>query len=1075
MSFASSCTDLVLCTTESPMETFEENNLNKSNLLEPPTTGDSSVDEEDVRATIKPRFSPLPRRRSSVSSDEGDLEPPTTIARKVSFADAFGFDLVSVKEFDTWDLPTVSQPPVYEKESIPVVEYVLSPTFPLPSSYSITEKLRTKKVILESLDSLPGVTTVKGIIRVLNLSFEKQVYVRTSLDEWQHFYDFIAEYIPDSCNGDTDQFFFHIALVPPYQKDGAKVEFCICYETPLGTFWDNNDGQNYILTCQKKQQVAEINKQMEEAAERLKKSCLKSASSKEEDLDIFEAENQTVAEKYIPKIVYSHDDTTEENNHEKDDKSLKKSSDNEYDLELFLNEHLMKPRLTSSEDDNNSRDTEDPSFQDNGQQNEPTECLRNDAYILKMINKGTTSDSNLEKSSKQKDPVQSLAEGDLVYSSITDDCQLEETSYKTCIISDTKENQTVHSEDTSSEKHLILSDNSLYTTGQQPGNETTDVFIDSQKYNYDLSNNCDKTKELSGSLDDNANPSSSQQAEYVSSGPPAKLYTELAVYTSFEKNNFGKCNVVNVLKDDLNTVTEKAPRGSDDKELKYNLPTDIYLLNEDRKEEICKEPKIPAKEIITTTLSFQKDKSEKTYNIISSDVHRLENSGNQKTSHSEFQTMDTQVLQKQNNILVNNSNLPFHSDHQAENLICTNIKGEDFFESEEIRSFETPLLIEEDQELEECMNEVCNTSKFVEQTPETEYSNIIYDKVPENPDDKANSKKEISDSVPIHMAKRDKVIIAVITEEERQSQICTHSGGSPLDVKSSHVDASELIQTISSLQISEDVEEESVFRLEGNKDNLKGNFIKSPAEDSQPSGRDDISGVQKLNPCEQNIWTEQNQVYMGVNHICEEQDENNTDDVPCTMNKVGEDVQYTDHDYSISQTSKNISNSGFVKSSGNVTSEIIDEIETVIESTEYEDLSETSLTRDSAESTDDTLSLEGNMEVRSLGPSILISEPDDEMDATFLETDVLLSKHSKHGEINQCYYNGADQESDSNIKAEPLDVNNVSSKVFCVIMFVVFAGLMYHYDFLVCFALYLFSLYWLYWEGDRDSKPIRKD
>nr|6DNO_B Chain B, Protein phosphatase 1 regulatory subunit 3A [Oryctolagus cuniculus] len=28
--------------------------------------------------------------------------------RRVSFADNFGFNLVSVKEFDTWELPSVS-------------------------------------------------------------------------------------------------------------------------------------------------------------------------------------------------------------------------------------------------------------------------------------------------------------------------------------------------------------------------------------------------------------------------------------------------------------------------------------------------------------------------------------------------------------------------------------------------------------------------------------------------------------------------------------------------------------------------------------------------------------------------------------------------------------------------------------------------------------------------------------------------------------------------------------------------------------------------------------------------------
>lgn len=73
-----------------------------------------------------------------------------------------------------------------------------------------------------------------------------------SLDDWQSYYDILADYIPNSCDGETDQFSFKISLVPPYQKDGSKVEFCIRYETSLGTFWSNNNGTNYVLVVKRK-------------------------------------------------------------------------------------------------------------------------------------------------------------------------------------------------------------------------------------------------------------------------------------------------------------------------------------------------------------------------------------------------------------------------------------------------------------------------------------------------------------------------------------------------------------------------------------------------------------------------------------------------------------------------------------------------------------------------------------------------------------------------------------------------------------------------------------------------------
>lgn len=258
------------------MESFEENNGDKDKFLEPPSGMDFYTEEDDEKAAIKPRLSPLPRRRtSSVSSDDGDLGPSQTVTRKVSFADALGFDLVSVKEFDTWDVPIVS--PNFETESVKIEEFYLTPSFVLPPIGCLMERLHTTKVLLEMVDFVPSTTSMKGIIRVLNMSYEKQIYVRMSFDDWHSFYDLLAEYIPDSTIGNTDQFSFTISFATPYQKEGAKVEFCICYETSVGTFWDNNDGSNYVLTCQKKEQFVDVVKLLEDVADKNKKSCLKAA------------------------------------------------------------------------------------------------------------------------------------------------------------------------------------------------------------------------------------------------------------------------------------------------------------------------------------------------------------------------------------------------------------------------------------------------------------------------------------------------------------------------------------------------------------------------------------------------------------------------------------------------------------------------------------------------------------------------------------------------------------------------------------------------------------------------------
>ncbi|KFQ52277.1 Protein phosphatase 1 regulatory subunit 3A [Nestor notabilis] len=356
------------------MESFEgPSQVSRANLLEVPTVNDFSSEDEDVKPDIRHRFSPLPRRRNSASSSEEEADTPTTITRKVSFADAFGFDLVSVKEFDTWEVPNTGRNDNIE-DVFPQEEYFFSQHFTLPASQEeLLQKVREQKVLLESIVLLPGITCMNGIIRVLNVSFEKLVYVRMTLNNWLSYYDILAEFMPNSCGSETDQFCFKISLVPPYQKDGAKVEFCIRYETSVGTFWANNDNKNYTLICHKKETVPKgDNKPHKEVTDRQLKGCLKTTqSSKEEIVATFDNDtwnNSRTSGTNIPAIVYSQaedkdtkpakENTREENaeynqgNHEDDEK----------ELELLLNQHFTRARGTSSRDERNLYTTEPVNF-----------------------------------------------------------------------------------------------------------------------------------------------------------------------------------------------------------------------------------------------------------------------------------------------------------------------------------------------------------------------------------------------------------------------------------------------------------------------------------------------------------------------------------------------------------------------------------------------------------------------------------------------------------------------------------------------------------------------------------------
>ncbi|KAF1502005.1 Protein phosphatase 1 regulatory subunit 3A, partial [Eudyptula minor] len=357
------------------MESFEgPSQVSRANLLEIPTVNDFSSEDEDVKPDIKHRFSPLPRRRNSASSEEEEAEAPTTIARKVSFADALGFDLVSVKEFDTWEIPNTGQNDDIEDEAFPQEEYFFSQLFTLPASQEeLLQKVREQKVLLESVVFLPGITCMNGIIRVLNVSFEKLVYVRMTLNNWLSYYDILAEFMPNSCGSETDQFCFKISLVPPYQKDGAKVEFCIRYETSVGTFWANNDDKNYTLICHKKETVPKVdNKPHKEITDKHLKGCLKTTqSSKEEILATSDDDtwnNSRTSDTKIPEIVYSQaedKDTKPANENIKEKNAEYNQGDHKEDekeLELLLNQHFTGARGTSSRDERNLYTTEPVNF-----------------------------------------------------------------------------------------------------------------------------------------------------------------------------------------------------------------------------------------------------------------------------------------------------------------------------------------------------------------------------------------------------------------------------------------------------------------------------------------------------------------------------------------------------------------------------------------------------------------------------------------------------------------------------------------------------------------------------------------
>lgn len=229
--------------------------------------------------------------------------PPSTPRRKkiVRFADSLGLDLAAVRHILQDDLPHVPQSAYVDlkvpKDWAPVVgqrqpsQFIVSrasidlrpappgrqadklaksmppwlslyqqqqhstliPEFMEPFvQKNFLDRVRSQMVCLENcyISSGAGSISVTCVMRVCNISFEKQVLLRFSANEWTTWTDCLASYIPQSCDGWSDRFTasFNVnSATGGTLAPGQRVLFAVKYMANNEEYWDNNMGLNYSL------------------------------------------------------------------------------------------------------------------------------------------------------------------------------------------------------------------------------------------------------------------------------------------------------------------------------------------------------------------------------------------------------------------------------------------------------------------------------------------------------------------------------------------------------------------------------------------------------------------------------------------------------------------------------------------------------------------------------------------------------------------------------------------------------------------------------------------------------------
>ncbi|XP_022247795.1 protein phosphatase 1 regulatory subunit 3C-B-like [Limulus polyphemus] len=218
-----------------------------------------------------PQYSEMPPIRSCLAArDEDDVShekqrypKPCKGEKRVCFADDKGLALTHVRIMkETSDCPPswtdqflaqVTQGIKTEEEE--EIENRWEVTFPQPASeyMEFRNKLEQQRVSLENV--IIKNREISGTIKVKNVCFKKDVFVRVTFNCWSSFEDFPANYVNNGLGDMTslfDTFSFSVSI-PSVAYKYEAIEFCVCFSCESSEFWDNNGGANYrILTVRKK-------------------------------------------------------------------------------------------------------------------------------------------------------------------------------------------------------------------------------------------------------------------------------------------------------------------------------------------------------------------------------------------------------------------------------------------------------------------------------------------------------------------------------------------------------------------------------------------------------------------------------------------------------------------------------------------------------------------------------------------------------------------------------------------------------------------------------------------------------
>jgi len=194
---------------------------------------DVKVFKDEMPKVPVSAFQYLGAEGNKFCSDNHQLEP-TVVENKLNF----GRKEIGVPQIE----PTEYCYTFFETQQ----KYSLVPLFDQPgNSLTFTNIVQSKNICLERVRTDSN-ACIFGLVRVVNLSYQKLVTVMWTKDDWQTVNEQAASHVVSSSEGGMDQFEFTLkcGAVP---SEEMKVELCLKFSCQGDLHWDNNMGRNYIF------------------------------------------------------------------------------------------------------------------------------------------------------------------------------------------------------------------------------------------------------------------------------------------------------------------------------------------------------------------------------------------------------------------------------------------------------------------------------------------------------------------------------------------------------------------------------------------------------------------------------------------------------------------------------------------------------------------------------------------------------------------------------------------------------------------------------------------------------------